>query len=213
MDLFTCGTNPLIPVVSTIQELFGIPREGDTIQMQWSHELRGFRNKNKDPSTMDSSGDNYAMLDHNSDLSQMIWSPIDVTMKEQIVSTLTKHQRVDIWDLVGLEETPSYEDVMRENLQPGYPRWTTSEIVAPTRHLFLDGVLQSESGSQQELHEALVHPGMFSHPNPKNVAIGKYRPEERIFIEYYTLRLYFPISHLICLEQLAARKERPCERY
>jgi spermidine synthase len=168
LDLFTCGNNPLIPVVKTIQELFGIPREGDKIEMQWSHELRGFRNKNK---VADGKNDNYAILDHNSDLSQMVWSPIDCPLKEQIVSTLTKFQRVDIWDMIGLEETPSHEDALKHNLQPGDPRWNTAEIVSPTRMLFLDGILQSESSSQKEYHEALVHAGMFSHANPKRVAI------------------------------------------
>ncbi|KAG7357242.1 spermidine synthase [Nitzschia inconspicua] len=167
LDLFTCGSKPLIPVVSTIKELFGI---GLNIEMQWSHELRGFRNKNNLKND-DKSNDNYAALDHNSDLSQMIWSPIDCPLKEQIVSTLTKVQRVDIWDLVGLEETPSHQDAIKHNLQPGDPRWTTSEIVSPTRYFFLDGVLQSSSGSHHEYHESLVHPGMFSHADPKRVAI------------------------------------------
>mmetsp|Transcript_16146 Transcript_16146/g.37021 ORF Transcript_16146/g.37021 Transcript_16146/m.37021 type:complete len:310 (-) Transcript_16146:10-939(-) len=154
LDLFTCGNNPLVPVVKTIQELFGIPRKNDKIEMQWSHELRGFRNKDK---VADGQNDNYAILDHNSDLSQMVWSPIDCPVKEQIVSTLTKFQRVDIWDMVGLEETPSHEDALKHNLQPGDPRWNTAEIVSPTRMLFLDGILQSESSSQKEYHEALVH--------------------------------------------------------
>lgn len=171
LDLFTCGAKPLIPVVSTIQELFGIPREDDEIVTQWSHELRGFRNK----ALKRDGNDNYALLDHNSDLSQMVWSPIDIRLKEQVVSTMTNYQRVDIWDLVGLEETPSYADAVRENLQPGDPRWMTSEVVSPTRYLFLDGVLQSENTSQYELHEAMVHPGMFSHPNPQHVAISKYQ--------------------------------------
>jgi S-adenosylmethionine decarboxylase proenzyme len=180
LDLFTCGNKPLIPAVGTIKALFGIPRANDEIHMQWSHELRGFRNKNKNResgSSTDAAGtnNNYAVLDHNTDLSQMIWSPIDCVVKEQIVSTLTKYQRVDIWDLVGLEETPSYEDALKHNLQPGDPRWTNAEIVSPTRHLFLDGVLQSESSSHTEYHEAMVHPGMFSHPNPTKVAIGKNR--------------------------------------
>jgi S-adenosylmethionine decarboxylase proenzyme len=172
LDLFTCGSNPLIPVVPTIQKLFGIAKDDDTkIQMQWSHELRGFRNKeNRQANNEDS---NYALLDHNSDLSQMIWSPIDCVVKEQVASKLTKYQRVDIWDVVGLEETPTHADALRHDLQPGDPRWTTSEVVAPTRHLFLDGVLQSETSSQAEYHEALVHPGMFSHPHPKKVAISK----------------------------------------
>lgn len=184
LDLFTCGNKPLIPAVTTIKDLFGIPREGDEIHMQWSHELRGFRRAKAklgqtttattDNSNTNIQNDNYALLDHNSDLSQMIWSPIDCVLKEQVVSILTKYQRVDIWDLVGLEETPSYADALKANLQEGDPRWTTSAVVTPTRHLFLDGVLQSESSSHVEYHEALVHPAMFSHQNPKNVAIGTY---------------------------------------
>ncbi|OEU21076.1 S-adenosyl-L-methionine-dependent methyltransferase, partial [Fragilariopsis cylindrus CCMP1102] len=39
------------------------------------------------------------------------------------------------------------------------------------RMLFLDGILQSESSSEREYHEALVHAGMFSHADPKRVAI------------------------------------------
>jgi len=168
LDLFTCGNNPLVPVVKTIKELFGIPRANDNIEMQWSHELRGFRNKDK---VADGQNDNYAVLDHNSDLSQMVWSPIDCPVKDQIVSTLTKYQRIDIWDIVGLEETPSHADAIKHNLQPGDPRWNTAEIVSPNRMLFLDGILQSESGTQKEYHEALVHAGMFSHADPKRVAI------------------------------------------
>jgi spermidine synthase len=37
--------------------------------------------------------------------------------------------------------------------------------------LFLDGTLQSSSQSEHEYHEALVHPAMFVHPNPRRVAI------------------------------------------
>jgi S-adenosylmethionine decarboxylase proenzyme len=45
LDLFTCGSNPLLPVVPIIERLFGVPRPGaphppHTI---WSHKLRGFR--------------------------------------------------------------------------------------------------------------------------------------------------------------------------
>jgi S-adenosylmethionine decarboxylase proenzyme len=162
LDLFTCGSNPLIPVVKTIERLFGI---GPNTLSQWSHELRGFR---RGKNTGD---EGYALLDHNSDLSQLVWSPFDCTIKEQVVSTLTKYQRVDIWDIVGLEDTPTHEDVIRENLQPGDPRWFTAEIVKPDRFLFLDGVMQSDSASNHEYHEALVHPAMFAHPNPKHIGI------------------------------------------
>ena len=179
LDLFTCGNKPLIPAVAILKQLFGIPRAPDSIHMQWSHELRGFRNKKQQqqqqPGTTSSSTQvttNYAVLDHNSDLSQMIWSPMDVLLKEQIVSQLTKYQRVDIWDLVGLEETPSYDDAIRAGLEPGDERWMTAEVVSPNRYFFLDGVMQSDTESYVQQHEAMVHPAMFSHPNPQKVAIG-----------------------------------------
>jgi S-adenosylmethionine decarboxylase proenzyme len=175
LDLFTCGSNPLLGVVKTIKELFGIPRAGEKIVMQWSHELRGFRRgygsrSGGDESSVDK---HFAALDHNSDLSQLAWSPFDCHVKEQIVSTLTKYQRVDIWDLVSLEDFPTHDDVVRHNLQPGDPRWTTVDIVSPDRYFFLNGVLQSDSGSTHEYHEAMVHPGMFLHPRPKRVGIGE----------------------------------------
>lgn len=167
LDLFTCGPNPLIPVVPSIKALFGIPRDNDEIVTQWSHELRGFRSKkvpNKD-------NHNYALLDHNSDLSQMIWSPMDCVYKEQVYSGLTEYQRVDVWDVVSLEDQPSQDDVLKAKLEPSDSRWTTSELVQPTRYLFLDGVLQSDNTTHKEYHEALVHPAMFAHKSPKRVAI------------------------------------------
>ena len=47
LDLFTCGSNPLLPVVSTMEKLFGIPLkkadlededEYEEVLTLWSHE-------------------------------------------------------------------------------------------------------------------------------------------------------------------------------
>ena len=45
------------------------------------------------------------------------------------------------------------------------------ELYRPDRIVFLDGVMQSSLYGDEAYHEALVHPGMFAHPNPKRVAI------------------------------------------
>jgi spermidine synthase len=45
------------------------------------------------------------------------------------------------------------------------------ELFAPDRIVFLDGLLQSRRSGDAAYHEALVHPVLFSHPNPKRVAI------------------------------------------
>jgi S-adenosylmethionine decarboxylase proenzyme len=158
LDLFTCGSNPLLPVLPKIEELFAI---GENTVTQWSHELRGFR--------LDKNRTNY--LDHSSDLAFWVLSPLEMHTKERIVSTRSKFQQIDIWDVLEVDDTPSYDDALRHNLQPGDPRWLTPEIATPDRLLFLDGTLQSLSSTEREYHEALVHPAMFAHPSPKHVAL------------------------------------------
>ena len=184
LDLFTCGSNPLIPLVPIVEELFGIPREDnlspedewnlyelprqDTptgrkgVISLWSHELRGFRTKEDRMSHY---------LDLQSDLALWVTSPIDLHYKKEIVSVQSKYQRIDIWDVLEVSDTPSYEDGLKHNLTEGDPRWFTSEVTSPERMLFLDGTLQTLGDTEREYHEAIVHPAMFAHKEPQHVAI------------------------------------------
>lgn len=175
LDLFTCGPKGLLPTIPDIETKFGIPRCGsgsaageacakpsDEVKALWAHELRGFRHPTKRKN-------NY--LDDTSDLAFWVTSSMDMAVKEQIVSTESQYQRIDIWDILDVDYTPSYKDGLKHNLTIDDPRWMTNEVASPERLLFLDGTLQSMSDSEQEYHEALVHPAMFAHPNPKRVAI------------------------------------------
>jgi S-adenosylmethionine decarboxylase len=90
LDLFSCGNNPLLPAVATLERLFGIG-EKQKIKSKWSHELRGFRQDEEKKN-------NY--LADSSDLSLWVLSPIEVHSKTQIYSGVTKFQRIDIWDMV-----------------------------------------------------------------------------------------------------------------
>ncbi len=45
------------------------------------------------------------------------------------------------------------------------------ELFQPDRIVYLDGVIQSARKNLEAYHEALVHPAMFTHKNPKRVAI------------------------------------------
>ena len=161
LDLFTCGANPLLPVVPLIERLFGV---GANTRAKWSHELRGFRSAEEKKK-------NY--LDNLSDLSTWILSPLEVHSKKMIYSNLTRYQRVDIWDLVEPEDFPSYMDGLNHNLSDGDKRWWDPELVTPDRILFLDGSMQSMYSSDVTYHEAMVHPPMFAHPSPERV--GKQR--------------------------------------
>jgi len=162
LDLFTCGPKSLLPVVADVERLFAI---GENTKTYWSHELRGFRlNENTTKSTN-------SYLADTSDLGFWVMSPLDLEVKEQIVSVKSPIQQIDIWDVLEVDDTPGHDDALKHNLQPGDPRWLTSEIVTPDRLLFLDGSIQSISTSEKEYHEALVHPTMFSHENPRRIAI------------------------------------------
>lgn len=93
LDLFSCGDDPLLPVIATIVRLFGI---GDkhNIKTQWSHELRGFRPDEEKKK-------NY--LADSNDLSLWVLSPLEMFSKKEIYGGLTKFQRVDIWDVVEVQ--------------------------------------------------------------------------------------------------------------
>ena len=159
LDLFTCGSSPLLPVIPLIQRLFGV---GDAVETKWSHELRGFR-----PAEV--RRQNY--LDDSSDLTYWVLSPLDMHSKKEIYSNLTKLQRVDIWDIVEVTDTPTWEDVKKHQMTPDDPRLKDPAYVTPDRLLFLDGTIQSLASTERVYHEVMVHPAMFAHPNPKHVAI------------------------------------------
>lgn len=139
LDLFTTSEKPLLPLLPTIEALFGIPRinaetgETETPVTLWSHELRGFR-------TEDARKAHY--LDGQSDLANLVTSPLEVVYKKQIVTVQTEYRRIDIWDTIERDDTPTYEDGKRLGLKPGDPRWLSNEYASPTRLFFLDGALQ-----------------------------------------------------------------------
>jgi spermidine synthase/S-adenosylmethionine/arginine decarboxylase-like enzyme len=174
LDLFSSAPTPLMPAVNTIQELFGIPRrkkmengeegELEQVKMLWSHELRGFTEVNQND--IDS-----FYIDNKSDLARWVLSQLDYEMKNQLASVKSRHYRIDIWDYLDPLDRPSHEDAMKHNLTEGDERWNTCEATSPNRLLFLNGYLQYEQFYERPYFEALVHPVMFTHPNPQNVAI------------------------------------------
>ena len=189
LDLFTCGSGLLVPVVPVIERLFGVPQEGageyhtpslvaggtaaddgdeyvpreeDYIsppRMVWSHVLRGFRPEivgGWRPLEADI-GDTLAKLELNH--------------KKVITTTVTPFQQIDVLDVIDpLHGTArSYERSLRPEIVT-YES-THPELYRPNRKVFLDGVLQSTSRGDEAYHEALVHPAMFAHMDPKRVAI------------------------------------------
>ena len=163
LDLFTCGSGELIPVLPIVKDLFAIPRDGVSAESDkwelprtvWTHKLRGFRGDS----------DNYLA----GDLGQVVLESTELIMKENIASVQTPFQRIDIYDVIPQSgDIDTYEHSFakdKSSLAKDPP------LVTPNRLVFLDGVLQSTRHGIEPYHEALVHPAMFAHPGPKRVAI------------------------------------------
>ena len=79
-------------------------------------------------------------------------------------------QKVAIYDLLrpGVQTLEAYEKSLSND---GSYESHHPEFFAPDRLVFLDGMLQSRRSGDAGYHEALVHPAMFAHNNPKRVAI------------------------------------------
>jgi len=164
LDLFTCGSGELIPVLPIVKSLFAIPKDGVTEESgkwlkprtKWTHKLRGFR------------GDVQHYLA--GDLGEIILESSDYDYKEHVVSVQTPFQKIDIYDTISDSggDIAFYE---RSLTNDGSYEAMNRIMFEPNRLVFLDGVLQSTRDGIESYHEALVQPAMFAHPDPKRVAI------------------------------------------
>ena len=176
LDLFTCGSGELLPVVPLIERLFAIPQVldfddamednelgADAPVMVWSHKYRGFRD--------DSNEDSIPILSDIKDLGFML-SKMDLDLKKVIASVQTPFQRIDIYDVIDPRnrDLRSYRLSLMGTQGDAYES-KHPEYFQPNRIVCLDGVMQSSLYGDAPYHEGLVHPGMFAHPNPKRSAI------------------------------------------
>ena len=173
MDLFTCGGNPLVPVLPSIYRLFGVPPadQGEETYdedlpeptMLWSHKLRGFREGF-------APGYDASRNPLDQDLGQYILGRLDHDVKNEVVSSKTEFQTVDVYELMDprTRSVSSHRTSLEggDSYEARHP-----EFFAPDRVLFLDGVIQSTLIGDAPYHESIVHPAMITHPNPKRVAI------------------------------------------
>jgi len=161
----TKGVEGLERIANKLKDVFA-PSTGNTIQdvvnesrIRWSLAYRGWRRpfsaENRDP-----------LLD---DLGDHVFS--SELISREVVSAESMFQRIDILDIVNPRhvDLDSYgrslacDDDCYESQNP--------ELFAPNRIVFLDGVMQSTSRGEEAYHEALVHPALFTHPDPARVAI------------------------------------------
>ena len=152
LDLFTCGAKPLIPILGSIERLFAIPltfeeklmmsgvdrdsrdanRKELSPTMQWAHKLRGFREEFSPNYRRESNP-----LDQ--ELGPDVLGRLDLDLKEQIVSTQTKFQHVDIYELIDprIRSLASYQKPVATNNDKSSYESPNSELYRTDRVLYL----------------------------------------------------------------------------
>jgi S-adenosylmethionine decarboxylase proenzyme len=163
LDLFTCGPNSLLPILTAIERIFAVPRVpavfGNIVEqpfVQWAYKLRGFRNEQPEKS--------------DGDISQFLHGWLEFDMKESVTSIKTDYQTIEIYDIINPRFNSLHEYKKSLAKDESYAA-SNPELFRPDRVLYADGNMQSRFYGEAAYHEALVHPAMIAHPNPKRVAI------------------------------------------
>lgn len=159
LDLFTCGAQSLLPIVEAVERLFGIPATPDGPETVWAYKVRGFGGAT------------------NEELSDLFSFPIGTMTeyKKEIISVTQKTDgikkgRIDVYDVLR-PTYQTYESYRKSLMDDNSYESQYKEIFQPDRILFVNGVLQSRRSAEVPYHEALVHPGMFAHDNPKRILL------------------------------------------
>eukprot|EP00548_Thalassiothrix_antarctica_P004162 CAMPEP_0194146414 /NCGR_PEP_ID=MMETSP0152-20130528/20575_1 /TAXON_ID=1049557 /ORGANISM="Thalassiothrix antarctica, Strain L6-D1" /LENGTH=776 /DNA_ID=CAMNT_0038846929 /DNA_START=377 /DNA_END=2707 /DNA_ORIENTATION=+ len=157
LDLFTCGSNCLLPVVPIIERLFGLPASPEVEpKIVWAHKLRGFRNE-RGPLQM-------------WDLGNSVLGMMDMEYKKEVVSVQTKFQRIDVYDTISARFN-TLEEYEKSLSKDNSYHSRNPELFSPDRSVFLGGVVQSSKKGEHAYHESLVHPALIAHANPQRVGI------------------------------------------
>jgi len=159
LDLFTCGPKSLLPLVDVIKRLFGLPRTDTNEEPYtvWTHKKRGFRYTRQE--------DSESVL---SDLDRFL-GEVDI-QKEEIVSLDTGIQQIDVYDSIDSRFHSVYSYAKSISNDGSYES-RHPELFRKDRLFFIDGALQSRLYGESAHHEALVHPAMITHYNPRRVLI------------------------------------------
>lgn len=160
LDLFTCGSMQLLPLVSTMKRLFGVSQAPpiDPPFVQWALKYRGFPADSDDENPEDI------------DLNQYMLGWSEYILKEQVAKVQTEFQLIEIYDVIN-PRFRTFESYQRSLLKDGSYESLHQELFVPDRVIYMDSIMQSRRYGEKEYHETLVHPAMFAHENPKRVAI------------------------------------------
>lgn len=157
-DISVCGDDDnrdwmvtqVLPIVQDVYKQDGTNAAARQPLVEWIFKHRGFGETNEPENPYDS------------DLERLLERG-KVVSKQHLASVQTDFQRVDIYDfhtLPGLEAFHAYWK------DPAF-----ADRLPKNRIVLLDNVLQSTLLGDAAYHEALVHPALMAHVNPRRVAV------------------------------------------
>jgi len=151
LDLCVGGYNSLISMVPMIERVFSVPRSHvDKPVMIWARKIRGYPQEGA------------------TDLDVYVLHDLGAHIKEQVATVKTDFQTIDVYDYAFLRNETINEYGRKAMLSQDAQHSVSGR---PERIVFLDGMIQSTAFREAAYHEALVHPALFTHVNPKRVAI------------------------------------------
>ena len=95
---------------------------------------------------------------------------MEFDLKRRVVEQETAFQTVEIYEVIN-SRFKSLEEYEKSLMKDGNYFAQNKDIFRPDKIVYLDGIMQSRLYGETSYHEALVHPAMIAHPNPKRVAI------------------------------------------
>jgi S-adenosylmethionine/arginine decarboxylase-like enzyme len=179
-DILSCEEDSLVVIVpQVIRQLqaHGSSWNSNRPLVQWEYKIRGFRNE-QDTGLSDG------------DIGQFLLGWMEFDMKELVVSVDTDYQTIEIYDVINprFQSLDGYRASLVANDDGSYES-KYPELFRPDRVVYLDGIMLSRYYGDAAYHEALVHPAMITHTNPKRVAIigGGEGATLREVLKYHTV--------------------------
>ena len=158
-------------VLSLTERFFGVPKEReaageivDEPQVIWSVKKRHFR-------FVDDPIPHFVGNPEEMDMDSDLLESRDFDLKQMVTEQKTPYQKVDIFSTIFPRLRPSLAAYKKSLQNDGSYYSEHPELFQPDKAVYLDGVVQSRLFGEAAYHEALVHPAMVSHPNPKRVVI------------------------------------------
>lgn len=149
--------------MSLVKKFFGVSNtievDGESVRgpsLNWARRGRGFR-VFRNPEEVD--------------IEEEVFGHALNDWKRKVVEEASAIQTISIYDVLNSRFRPGLMEYKKSLVNDGSYYAQHPELFRPDRIIALDGVVQSRFFGEAAYHEALVHPAMLSHPNPKRVAI------------------------------------------